>query len=51
MREAHEKIDTYIISVYILNSRSVGLKGTRMTIKNTHFGDIRTHQQKQWSFL
>ena len=33
LKEAHEKIDTYIISVYILNSRSVGLKGTRMTIK------------------
>ena len=49
LKWAHEKIDTYIW--YILNSRSVGLKGTRMTIKNTHFGDIRTHQQKQWSFL
>ena len=35
LKGAHEKIDTYITSVYILNSRSVGLKGTRMTTQNT----------------
>ena len=34
LKEAHGKIDTCIISVYILNSKSVGLKGTRMTIKS-----------------